>query len=57
MCCAVSVPGWVETEGVVGRRREGTYLISLGVEEGNGGESLILKKFMSWVSIFEEATN
>jgi hypothetical protein len=36
---------------------EGTNVISLGVEELNRGESLILKKFVCWVLIFEEVTN
>jgi hypothetical protein len=31
---------------------EGTGVISLGIEERNRGESLILKKFVSRVSIF-----
>jgi hypothetical protein len=36
---------------------EGTGVISPRVEERNRGGSLILKKFVSRVSIFEEVTN
>jgi hypothetical protein len=36
---------------------EGTNVISPGVAEVKRGKSLILKKFVSLVSIFEEATN
>jgi hypothetical protein len=36
---------------------EGNMVLSLGVEKRNRGESLILKKFVSLMSNFEEVTN
>jgi hypothetical protein len=40
-----------------GEEEEGTMVISLGLKRENGGESLVLKEFVSLVSVLERRLN